>query len=271
MAALVGRGRAIVLEATITTLGSAASANVSVPSPHVSRVHALVVRDRRGWLLIDFRSANGVAVNGVPIEVQRLRDGDTIQLSGASDDEAVRFEFRDEPASPPPARTRAPAVSPVEAALRVAQAAAVPADEAAVARAILDELLALTVADRAVVQLPDGRVISRRSTPAGATDDAGALLPEFVKRLQAGEELVFVAELVPESLPRFADGERIAMALRLQSSVVCAMLRLRGVACGMLQLERQLTSEPFTHAAADIVRASQPTIALALAAARNRA
>ena len=276
MATLSGRDRSYPLSRTITVIGSAGECDVSVPSPHLSRRHALIVRDRKGWLVIDFRSTNGVAVNGLPVEIQRLNDGDLLAFSGATGDQEVIFTFRETPTDTPPPRRAAPS-GPATAVIRVCTLAAA-AREAGELRAVLDELVAVTAADRAGLVIQDGaaqpRVIAsfaRKRTAQGPAEDTVSLMPGPARRLRNGEDFVFLEDGMRENAQwGQPHGGRAAIPILLVRSAACAALRLRGTLHGILQVERGLFSEPFSRTAASVVEASRLPLALALAAIAHR-
>jgi len=66
----------------VTTVGRDPNCTVqAVFDPCCSRHHALVIRAWDGWRVIDFRSSNGVYVNGRRVQEARLADGDTLDVS----------------------------------------------------------------------------------------------------------------------------------------------------------------------------------------------
>lgn len=274
MALLRFRGTAHPLVKTVTAVGSAAECEIIVASPHLSRRHALFVRDRKGVLVIDFRSTNGIAVNGMPVEIHRLTEGDAITLSGATGEQEVRFTFHESSDEGPPPR-RAVLSSPATAAIRMATLASAARDRGEL-RAVLDELIAITGADRAglVIQDPTPRVIAsfaRKRTAQGPAEDTVSLMPGPAKRLRDGEDFIFLEDGMKENgqweKPQLA---RAAIPILLVRSAVCAALRLRGTLYGILQVERALFSEPFSKHAVNVVEASRLPLALALAALEHR-
>jgi adenylate cyclase len=75
-------------EGSTIHIGRAASNDITVPHPSISRSHALLEGRGDAWLVSDQRSANGVLVNGVRIEHAELKNGDVIGLG----DIKMRFE-----------------------------------------------------------------------------------------------------------------------------------------------------------------------------------
>ncbi len=61
---------------------------VALTDPQVSRHHAEIRRDERGYRVVDLDSMNGIQVNGVQVREHLLTDGDVI-LVGATE---IRYE-----------------------------------------------------------------------------------------------------------------------------------------------------------------------------------
>jgi DNA-binding NtrC family response regulator len=72
---------------------------LEVDDPRMSGVHAHLRRLPAGWALEDADSKNGTQVNGRGIKQVTLRDGDLVEVGRSF------FVFRDEPPSPPVARS----------------------------------------------------------------------------------------------------------------------------------------------------------------------
>jgi pSer/pThr/pTyr-binding forkhead associated (FHA) protein len=70
----------IPLKSGVTHVGRGLSADIRLEEQHVSRRHAVVIRDGDGVVLLDDRSAAGTRVNGRTVERAELRDNDTIEL-----------------------------------------------------------------------------------------------------------------------------------------------------------------------------------------------
>ena len=79
-------GKAIGLPDGVTFMGRARLNDVVVDEPGVSRQHASIRGDRRGYWLQDLSSIHGTFVNGECVEKagQRLKDNDRIELGGAN-------------------------------------------------------------------------------------------------------------------------------------------------------------------------------------------
>ncbi|HXN81815.1 MAG TPA: FHA domain-containing protein, partial [Myxococcales bacterium] len=95
-----GRGRSFRLNGAEISIGRDSGNDVVVPQSGVSRRHAGIRREGRGWILSDRGSANGTELNGRALaEAEPLRDGDLIGLGpvvlcfravGAADDPRSR-------------------------------------------------------------------------------------------------------------------------------------------------------------------------------------
>jgi hypothetical protein len=72
--------RLIPLERPITHIGRGLSADVRIEDSHVSRRHAIVAHRGDGVRLLDDRSSNGTFVNGRPVTVAHLTDGDVLRV-----------------------------------------------------------------------------------------------------------------------------------------------------------------------------------------------
>lgn len=75
--------RLIALERPITHIGRGLIADVRLEDSHVSRRHAILALRGEGARVLDDRSANGTYVNGRPVTVAALTDGDVLRLGRA--------------------------------------------------------------------------------------------------------------------------------------------------------------------------------------------
>lgn len=73
-------GRSIVLEAEVTTIGSAPGSTIQLGDPGISRKHAGIRRGDGGYELADLGSTNGVYVNGDKVARRQLQLGDVIRV-----------------------------------------------------------------------------------------------------------------------------------------------------------------------------------------------
>ncbi|MEM6992783.1 MAG: LuxR C-terminal-related transcriptional regulator [Myxococcota bacterium] len=116
-------GTLVYLEAGTHVIGRATSAKIRIDDDGVSREHAKVVITDDGIVnLLDLQSTNGTFLNGAPIDVTVVREGDRIHVGP---DVTMQFIYRDPaapevPAAAPPKRKAEPSpLSPRE--LEVAQ------------------------------------------------------------------------------------------------------------------------------------------------------
>lgn len=72
--------RTITLGDLPASIGRGSDCEMRLISSDLSRQHARLERTRRGYLLTDLESRNGVYINEVRVESVVLRDGDTVQL-----------------------------------------------------------------------------------------------------------------------------------------------------------------------------------------------
>lgn len=80
---LVSRGGKTVARVTLgarTLLGRSEHNDVCLPSPYLSRHHAVIVGTPEGYYLVDLNSVNGVLLNGRRIERAVLCDGDVLAM-----------------------------------------------------------------------------------------------------------------------------------------------------------------------------------------------
>jgi hypothetical protein len=72
--------RLIPLDHPITHIGRGLAADVRIEDNHVSRRHAIVAHRADGARVLDDRSSNGTYVNGRPVTVSYLADGDVVRV-----------------------------------------------------------------------------------------------------------------------------------------------------------------------------------------------
>ena len=73
-------GEAFSPEGERTTIGRAADSAVFLDDITVSRQHAVLLRQEDGYYVQDQGSLNGTYVNHVRVEMQKLSDGDQLQI-----------------------------------------------------------------------------------------------------------------------------------------------------------------------------------------------
>ena len=72
--------RLIALRERITHIGRGLTADIRADDHRLARLHAIIVQNSDGARLLDGRSARGTLVNGEPVIVADLRNGDEITL-----------------------------------------------------------------------------------------------------------------------------------------------------------------------------------------------
>ena len=78
-----GAGRLLALRRPITHIGRGLISDLRLEDPHVSRRHAIVALRGEGVRVLDDRSVNGTFVNGRPVDVAELSDGDVLRVGRA--------------------------------------------------------------------------------------------------------------------------------------------------------------------------------------------
>jgi adenylate cyclase len=89
-------GKRVVRRFTQSTvlLGRSMVCDVVIDSAELSRKHAEIRGDERGWTIHDLNSRGGTVVNNERVDVRRLQDGDTIVLApGAAQPAVLRFHL----------------------------------------------------------------------------------------------------------------------------------------------------------------------------------
>jgi pSer/pThr/pTyr-binding forkhead associated (FHA) protein len=80
---LISRGGKVLTRSTLgqrTLLGRSEHNDVCLPSPYLSRHHAVIVGTPEGYYLVDLNSVNGVVLNGRRVERAALCDQDILSI-----------------------------------------------------------------------------------------------------------------------------------------------------------------------------------------------
>ena len=100
------------LDLPVCIVGRHGNSHLSLPAPQVSKLHALLVREKHRVYVRDLASTNGVEVNGDAVRERALRDADvlrigayTLQCEAGFTDE-VKDQEDDPDAELPPAELR---------------------------------------------------------------------------------------------------------------------------------------------------------------------
>ena len=96
----------IMLRRPSYVVGRADDCSIVVKSEFLSRHHALVDHDHRGWKIADLNSTNGIHVNGRKVRVWRLKDGDIVEIG------ECHFRFSLKPAEVPALGTATEVLDP---------------------------------------------------------------------------------------------------------------------------------------------------------------
>jgi hypothetical protein len=70
----------VVLQGARMTIGRVRDCDICLADANVSRTHAALVAQDGGWAVEDLDSTNGTFVNGDPVGVRVLRDGDVLEI-----------------------------------------------------------------------------------------------------------------------------------------------------------------------------------------------
>ncbi|HPC81810.1 MAG TPA: sigma 54-interacting transcriptional regulator [Thermoanaerobaculaceae bacterium] len=79
----LGAGRTITLTSARMTIGRASGSDITIPDGSVSRAHAEIRFEDGRWVIEDLRSANGVKLDGNPVQTAPLVPGCTLALGNA--------------------------------------------------------------------------------------------------------------------------------------------------------------------------------------------
>jgi pSer/pThr/pTyr-binding forkhead associated (FHA) protein len=81
---LGGQPRLLELTKPVTTIGRSNECDVPLDDTVASRKHCVVRRVGDDFVLEDLKSRNGTLVNGAPVSLWKLSDGDEIAVGQAS-------------------------------------------------------------------------------------------------------------------------------------------------------------------------------------------
>ncbi|MBI4858808.1 MAG: GAF domain-containing protein [Candidatus Riflebacteria bacterium] len=79
---LIVRGRKYPLDSSLTLIGREQTCHIQVNDPLVSGRHAFIVRDGDSYELFDFKSSNGVRLNGETVIQAKLSHGQVVEVGG---------------------------------------------------------------------------------------------------------------------------------------------------------------------------------------------
>jgi phosphoserine phosphatase RsbU/P len=98
----------VFLERASMSIGRSPGQDIVLHDPHVSRQHALIVKEGAGFAIVDQKSSYGTYVNGVRVQKAALHNADQVQL-GSLESGTLRFHLLplDGAAEKPPAARQA--------------------------------------------------------------------------------------------------------------------------------------------------------------------
>src|SRR6266567_2167539 len=251
------------------TLGRSSDRDLCIPSPEISRAHALIDRDADGYFLRDTGSRHGTFVNGMRVTTTRLRSQDVITLG--TPEHAVLFDVpRDENSTKSllaqfsqvglkaisVSGTGTPSdLETLTLFLRAAQGLQQHGVRSDVLSTMHEYTIRLTGAERGFVFLGDSA--ETLEFEVGREKDGTAILmPSFISqsilRNAANSKLTF---LCSDSLQEAAVG-RETMVLNAIRNVVTIPLRGQNSSLlGLLYLDTRATTHDFTKTRRDILEA----------------
>lgn len=221
----------------------------------LSRRHALISQGASGWWIRDLQSVNGTLLNGlqVPSPGGRLEDGDVIRMGdwtvtfteGFPGLDGVQFAERVgnlfEEARPEPAQAVV-LIHGLELLQRSVEALLLEGTAEKLIQGVLTEALRLLRADRGFLVMLEADGTWRRVVQIGEADERLGLSQTILQYVATHR--VAVLSNAPLADPRFS-GRSIADMHR--GALLCAPLALESQVLGMLYLDRQDESRPFTR------------------------
>jgi serine phosphatase RsbU (regulator of sigma subunit) len=251
------------------TLGRSSERDLCIPSPEISRAHALIDRDGEGYFLRDTGSRHGTFVNGMRITTTRLRSQDQIVLGtpdytllfevgeDESSTKSLLAQFSQTGLSTRVSSTSAPSdLDTLSLFLKAAQSLYQHGARADVLSTMLEYTIRLTGAERGFVFLGENAEMLRfecgqeRDGTAIATP---SLVSQSVLREAANSKLAF---LFSDSLEHRAEGHE-SLILSAIRNVVAIPLRGRSGAqlLGLLYLDSRAATHDFTRTRREILEA----------------
>jgi len=260
--------RKVVVDHLPFTLGRSSERDLCIPSPEISRAHALIDRDADGYFVRDTGSRHGTFVNGMRIATTRLRSHDQIALG--TPDHTLLFEVA-EPDSATKSlisqfsqtglisrsgTSTASDLDTLSLFLKAAQSLYQHGARADVLSTMLEYTIRLTGAERGFVFLGDSAEslrFERGQERDGSPIATPSLVSQSVLREAANSELAF---LFSDSLEPAAVGQQ-SLILSAIRNVVAIPLRGRNSSqlLGLLYLDSRAATHDFTRTRRDILEA----------------
>jgi phosphoserine phosphatase RsbU/P len=263
---LHGPSRTVPIDHLPFTLGRSTERDLCVPSPEVSRAHALIDRDADGYFLRDTGSRHGTFVNGIQITTTRLRSRDLIALGSPIN--SLLFEASEEESSTRSLLSQlslsgsstgstirsASDLDTLSLFLKAAQSLHQHGARADVLSTMLEYAIRLTGAERGFVFLGD-RADTFRFECGQERDGTAILIPtsisQSILRDAATSKLAF---LFSDSLEEAALG-RDSLILNAIRNVVALPMRGQhsSMLLGLLYLDSHAATHDFTRTRRDIL------------------
>jgi serine phosphatase RsbU (regulator of sigma subunit) len=261
--------RVVAIDHLPFTLGRSSERDLCVPSPEISRAHALIDRDADGYFLRDTGSRHGTFVNGMRITTTRLRSQDKIALG--TPDHTLVFEMQEGQTSTKSllaqfsqtsiitTRSSPGSASELDTLalfLKAAQSLYQYGARADVFSTMLEYTIRLTGAERGFVFLGDSAETLRFECGQernGKTIATPSLVSHSVLREAANSKLAF---LFSDSLESAAIGHE-SLILSAIRNVVAIPLRSRNSSqlLGLLYLDSRAVTHDFTRTRREILEA----------------
>ena len=175
--------RQIPLHGESYRLGREGHLEIALHHPAISRLHALLQRNRTGWSLIDQNSTNGLWWKGRRVRTLELRDGDRLALAPSSEPGAPTLEFHD-PASKRTRRLKRLAAAVVATGLATSGAILLLANVSVPVRG----RLATVQGPIAIYDINDQPIESVHSQRHRELDSVSAFSPSLIDALLASED-----------------------------------------------------------------------------------
>ncbi len=256
------------------TLGRSSERDLCVPSPEISRAHALIDCDADGYFVRDTGSRHGTFVNGMRISTTRLRSRDQIALG--TPEHTLLFEVNESDSSTrslitqfsQSGLTSRPGVatgSDLETLglfLKFAQCLYQRGARADVLSTMLEYTIRLTGAERGFVFMGDCAANLRFESGqerSGSTIAAPTNVSQSVLRKAADSQLAF---LFSDSLEPDAVGQQ-SMILSAIRNVVAIPIRRPNTSqlFGLLYLDSRAATHDFTRTRREILEAIATQVA----------
>lgn len=245
-------------------LGRAASCQILISDPRISRNHARIARRDDAWRIVDLGSKNGLQVGGKDCHEAELGDGAWISFGGL----LANFSLLSaEQLAADRRQSEARWGSTMDLSRRLEPAAGIER----LLEQVLDAVLELADAERGFVMLPDdqGRLAVRASVSRGMTDLARDEFPgsrSAVERALASGQSVVVCDAREDILL----ARRPSIEAGAIRALVCLPLLIGERVSGVIYLDSRAEGKVFTELDLEILETFGSHAALVLGVASVR-